>query len=178
MAFRDKDDWLKEYTEFSQIDADNIEVPDRTYKSLRARLFPNPWLVFGKVVGVHAVVGYLSLAVCNQFGLNPFQTEQSLTGWFMKTAGHNLCMLLCGVFFMMTTYIIANFWLTLEELESVRSHEWLQSSVIGLISLAAFHFFGADLVTTFALLWIAGALIGGFLTIEGSYQIRKSVFGN
>lgn len=174
MAFRDKDEWLKEYMEFSQIDAGNAEVTDGVYNNLRARLFPSPWLVFGKVVGVHAVVGYLSLAVCNQFGLNPFQTEQSLTGWFMKTAGHNICMLLCGVFFMMTTYLLANFLLTLEELESVRRHEWLQSSVIGLVSLAAFHFFGADLVATFALLWITGAVIGGFFTIEGSYQFRKN----
>lgn len=175
MAFNDKEEWLKEFTEFSNIDAKNVEVPGSIFLNLRHRLFPNPWIVFGKVAVLHFIVGFLSLAICNQFGLNPFQTEQSLTDWFMRMGGHNLCMLLCGAFFMATTYLLANFLLTLEELESVRRYEWLQTGVTGLVSIAAFYFFGAELVATLVALWIAGALIGGFLSIEGSYLIRRSM---
>ncbi len=175
MAFTNKEEWLKEFTEFSNIRSEDVHVPLSALVNLKKRLFPNPWIVFGKVTGLHTVVGFFSLAICNQFGLNPFETSQSLTNWFMKVAGHNLCMLLCGVFFMATTYLLANVFLNLEELESIRRYEWLQTGIMGLISLAAFYFFGAELVGTFSFLWILGALIGGLLSIEGSYRIRRAI---
>lgn len=173
MAFNNKEDWLKEFTEFSNIDAERVQVPATAFANIKKRIFPNPWLVFGKVTAIHAVVGFLSLAACNQFGLNPFQTEQSLTDWFMRIAGHNLCMLFCGTFFMATTYVLANLFLNLEELESIRRYEWLQTGIIGLASLASFYFFGAELVATLAFLWIIGAFIGGVFSMEGSYRFRR-----
>ncbi|MGE0525779.1 MAG: hypothetical protein AB7G93_04770 [Bdellovibrionales bacterium] len=175
MAFNDKEQWLKEFTEFSQIDVKDVEVPKAIFKNLRARLFPNPWVVFGKIAGLHVIVGFFSLSICNQFGLNPFQTDQGLTDWFMKVAGHNVCMFLCGVFFVSATYLLSNFLLSLEELEAVRRYEWLQTGVIGLVSLSAFYFFGAELVATFAVLWLIGALLGGLLAIEGSYRLRRQL---
>jgi hypothetical protein len=171
MALDNKKDWLKEFTDFSN--ANSQQVPSLIFNELKRRLFPNPWVVFGKVTAIHFVVGLLSLAICNQFGLNPFHTNQSLTNWFMKLGGHHVCMFLCGTFFMATTYLLANFFLSLEELEAVRRHEWLQTSVIGLISLAAFYFFGAEMVMAFVALWIAGAFLGGLLSIEGSYRLRR-----
>lgn len=173
MDLGEKNEWLKDFTEFSNIKTDQAQVPASAYANLKKRLFPNPWTVFGKVGVVHVVVGSMSLAVCNQFGLNPFQTEQTLTNWFMRIAGHNLCMLLCGTFFMMTTYLLANLFLSLEEMEAIKRFEWLQTGIMGLVSLAAFYFFGAELVGAFMLLWIVGALIGGYLSIEGSYRIRR-----
>lgn len=168
-------EWLKEFTEFSNINADQAHVPPSAFTQIKNRLFPNPWIVFSKVTAIHAVVGFLSLAICNQFGLNPFNTKQSLTDWFMKIAGHNFCMLLCGVFFMATTYILANLFLSLEELESIKRYEWMQTGIIGTASLAAFYFFGAELVGTFVFLWIVGVLIGGFLSIESSYRVRRAL---
>jgi len=167
-------EWLKEFTEFSNINADQVQVPQSAFARIKNRLFPNPWVVFGKVTAIHAVVGFLSLAVCNQFGLNPFQTQQSLTDWFMKIAGHNFCMLLCGLFFMATTYVLANLFLSLEELESIKRYEWLQTGVIGLASLAAFYFFGAELVGTLVGFWSVGAFIGALFSIEGSYCFRRA----
>lgn len=167
-------EWLTEFTEFSNISVDQMQVPQSTFARIKNRLFPNPWKVFGKVIGIHAVVGFMSLAVCNQFGLNPFQTQQSLTEWFMKIAGHNFCMLLCGLFFMATTYLLANLFLNLEELEAIKRNEWLQTGIIGLASLAAFYFFGAELVGTFVILWIVGVLLGGLLCIECSYRVRRA----
>lgn len=175
MSFNNKEEWLKEFTEFSNIETSQVQVPASAFESLKKRLFPSPWLVFGKITSLHAVIGFLSLAVCNQFGLNPFQTDQSLTNWFMKVAGHNFCMLLCGLFFMASTYLLANLFLSLEELESIKRYEWLQTGIIGLISLAAFYFFGAELVGTFVGLWIVGAIIGGYLSIEGSYRFRRAL---
>lgn len=173
MGSNNKNDWLKEFTEFSNIDLGQVQVPSGAFDQIKKRLFPNPWVVFGKITVLHGVVGFFSLAICNQFGLNPFQTNQSLTNWFMKIAGHNVCMVLCGVFFMTTTYVLANLLLSLEELEAVRRYEWLQTGIMGFVSLAAFYFFGAELIGTFVGLWIVGALIGGLLSIEGSYYVRR-----
>lgn len=173
MASGHKEDWLKEFTEFSNTETE--QVPSSVFVKIKNRLFPNPWIVFGKVAALHAVVGFFSLAVCNQFGLNPFQTSQSLTAVFMKVAGHNLCMILCGIFFMATTYLLANLFLNLEELEVIKRFEWLQTGITGLVSLAAFYFFGADIVGTFAVLWIFGALIGGLISIEGSFRLRRAI---
>lgn len=170
---KEESNWLTEFAEFSNVATGEVNVPNSSFFQIKKRIFPNPWLVFGKVSLIHALVGFVSLLFCNQFGLNPFQTNQSLTNWFMKIAGHNLCMLLCGTFFMSTTYILANLFLKLEEFESIKRHEWLQTSFIGILSLAAFYFFGAELVGTFVGLWIVGALIGGYLSVEGSYRIRR-----
>ena len=175
MTFKNKDQWLEEYSEFAKIDAATNAVPENVFKALRERLFPNPWFVFGKVAILHGVVGFLSLVVCNQFGLNPFNTEQSLTDLFMRAVGHNLCMLLCGTFFLGSTYLFANLLLTLEELESVQRHSWTHAGSIGMASLGVFYFFGAELVATFAFLWIIGALLGAYLSIEGSYLLRRNM---
>jgi len=175
MDLGQKNEWLKEFTEFSNLNFERNQIPASAYTKLKQRLFPNPWVVFGKVLVIHTIIGSLSLAVCNQFGLNPFNTQQTLTDWFMRIAGHNFCMLLCGTFFMMTTYILANVVLTLEEIETIKRYEWLQTGIFGLISLAAFHFFGAELVGTFIILWFIGALVGGYLSIEGSYRFRRNL---
>lgn len=169
----DKDTWLKEYTEFIQ--SDRAHVPSNVFINIKQKLFPNPWIVLGKIFGIHSIVGFLSLAICNQFGLNPFGTDRSLMDWFMNIGGHNFCMVACGVFFMMTTYLLANVILKLEELETIRFHKWLQTGLLGLVSLAAFYFFGAEMVVTFAALWILGAFIGGLVAIEGSYFLRKQM---
>jgi hypothetical protein len=174
MADSPKKDWLAEFNEFSNLNASEHQVPSELFEKIKRQIFPNPWVVFSKILILHFIVGGLSLVICNQFGLNPFQTDQSLTRWFMKVGGHHFCMVGCGLFFMATTYFLSNLFITLEELESVRRHEWLQMALVGLLSLTAFYFFGADLIAMFVLLWLLGAMVGGFLSIEASYRLRRS----
>lgn len=169
----ERDVWIKEFQEFSQIKSESVKVPAGLLHSVKDRLFPSAWKVFGKIVGIHALVGFLSLGICNQFGLNPFNTTYSISEWFMQTGGHSFCMVLCGVFFIATTYLLGNLLLSLEELEAVRNYEWLQTGVLSLGSLAAFYFFGGEIVLSFGVLWILGALLGGLLSIEGSYRLRR-----
>ncbi len=174
MINQDKQNWQKEFEEFLSTDVYPVDVPDTLFAKVKNRLFPNPWLVFGKVGIIHLFFGFLSLSVCNQFGLNPFGTNFSLTSWFMKLGSHELCMALCGVFFMGSTYVFSNLFLTLEELESIKRHEWLQTCVFSLVSLTAFYFFGAELVATITILWLLGTFIGGILSVESSYYLRRA----
>lgn len=173
MSQINKEKWISEYMEFINSDSNIHSISPEVFKNLKKKLFPNPWLVFGKTLTLHSIVGFLSLGICNQFGLNPFNTEKSLMNWFMQVGGHNFCMVACGIFFMTTTYLLANFVLNLEEIETIRRYEWLQTGILGLISIAAFYFFGAELVATFTVLWILGAFVGAWAAIEGSYRLRR-----
>lgn len=170
----DKDLWLKEYREFSNTQTE--PVPTKTLVQLKKLLFPSPWMVFLKLLALHSISGFFSLAICHQFGLNPFQTEQSLMDWFMRFGGHHFCMVACGVVFMITTYLIAGQTLSLSELEAIRRHKWLQTSLLGILSLSAFYFFGAELLLVFALLWLFGGLLGSILALETTYHFRKTRF--
>ncbi len=164
---------LQDYAEFANTESASISVS--TLKSLKKKLFPHPWIVFLKVLSLHIFVGFLSLAICNQFGLNPFQTNQSLTNWFMQISNHHICMVLCGFFFMSTTYILASALLSLEEIESIRRVEKLQTALLVLISLASFYFFGGQLVAIFTFLWLLGAALGSWLSIESTYRLKMYI---
>lgn len=177
MDFKDKNDWFHDFNEFSSVDSDKVQVSEAAYRRIKNRLFPHPGMVFGKVVLIHTVVGSLSFAACHQFGLNPFRTQTSLMDLFMRIGGHSFCMIFCGIFFMSITYLLANLFLNLEELETIKRHKLRQTGIMGMVSLVAFHFFGAQLVATFAFLWIVGALIGGLVSIEGSYRVRRVLAG-
>lgn len=173
MMIENKINSPSEYQEFMGIDPRVYDIPRSCFVKLKSRLFPNPWRVFGKVAFLHLVFGLLSLLVCNQFGLNPFNTTFSLSNWFIEIGGDMFCMSLCGMLFMGSTYIFSNFFLTLEEFESVKRHKWLQTGVLGLVSLASFYFFGAHLVVAVTLLWLSGVLMGGLLSVELSCYLRQ-----
>lgn len=175
MNSNEKDLWMKEFQEFSQIKSESVKTSASLFQSVKNRLFPNPWKVFGKISGIHALVGFLSLGICTQFGLNPFNTTYSLSEWFMRTGGHSVCMVFCGIFFIACTYLLANMILNLEELEAVRKYGWLQIGILSIGSLAAFYFFGGEIVLSFGLFWILGAFLGGLLSIEGSYRLRRQL---
>jgi hypothetical protein len=170
---KDKDQWFQEFREFSEVEEKS--VPSSFFEGLKSRLFPSPWKVFAKVLGLHLIVGFLSLGICHQFGLNPLQTNRSLADWFMNVGGHNFCMTICGAFFVGFTFFAANLFLTLEVLETVRRTGWLQTGAIGLFSLVLFVILGAELVALFVALWAVGAFLGGLFSIELGYRVRRSL---
>lgn len=166
--------WLKEFSEFTS--ADSVQVPDELSQKLNLKMKPllNPSAlsVFGKIFGIHLGFGLLSLAVCHQFGLNPFQTSFSLDRWFMEVGGHSFCMVACGFFFVVLSFVAASVIFSVEELKVLKRNGFLQSFTLGLSSLALFYFFGAEFVLSMAGLWLLGALTAGLLTTEMSWKIR------
>ena len=168
----------EEYSEF--LSGDTREVPRELSERVIARvyelLYPSAWLVFGKILAIHLAVGFLSLSVCHQFGMNPFGTERSLDDWFMTKLGHSACMIACGVLFVSLTVVSASFLLTIEELKVMRRTEFVQIFALGLVSLTGFRLLGAELALTFAGLWLLGALIGGAAATEIGCLIRSSRF--
>lgn len=169
-------EWLKDYSEF--INAEEAVVPTDVSNAVmfkvRKLLYPSVMMVFSKILGIHVITGFLSLAVCNQFGLNPFNTSRSLSDVFMNMGGHGFCMFACGTLFISVSIFFAGFFLTIEETKALRKTEFLQTLALGLISIGLFMAVGAQVVLTFGGLWLLGGLIGGFAATEILWQVKRA----
>jgi hypothetical protein len=157
-----ENEWLEEFNQF--ISTEQMEPPqsisEKILSNTKKLLNPSPWLVFLKLLGIHSVFGTLSLAICNQFGLNPFNTHLSLSEYFM-TFGHSFCMLLCGVIFVSFSIIGAWMIFSRDEFNVLKNNYMTQVCSISFLSLATFVAFGADVSLSLAVLWLIGALVGG-----------------
>jgi hypothetical protein len=155
-------EWIEDFQEF--VRSDGVPVPEGISKQILAQvhrdLNPSAWMVFVKLLGVHAVVGTLSLAICNQFGITPFQTGFSLSDYFMKF-GHSTCMFLCGVLFVSLSVLLSRSVIQPEELRVLRNKAWFEVFGLSMISLGVFAAVGAEITLAIGLLWLAGAMLGG-----------------
>lgn len=164
---RTEKEWLDDFKEF--VHADGTPVPKDVSESILSRIRsdmnPSAWIVFSKIFGIHLFVGTLSLAVCSQFGLNPFRTSFSLSDYFMKF-GHSTCMVFCGVLFIGLTVTLGRFILRREELLVLSKNAPLQVFGLSVFSIVAFIGFGADIVLGIGVLWFLGAMVGGILAAK------------
>lgn len=155
-------EWIEDFQEFVQ--SEGTPVPENISKAIFDRvhrdLNPSAWLLFAKLLGVHSVVGTLSLAICNQFGINPFQTNFSLSDYFMKF-GHSTCMLLCGVLFVGSSILLSRMLIRPEEIRVLRKNAWLEVFGLSMISLGVFAALGAEITLAVGILWFVGAMLGG-----------------
>lgn len=176
MGMNQNQDWLKEYSEFLAAEKTTVptEVTTQVLSKVKQLLYPSALSVFSKILGIHIVTGFLSLAVCNQFGLNPFNMSHSLSDFFMDLGGHGFCMVACGTLFISLSIFLAGFFLTVEETKALRKTEFLQTLALGLISIGLFMAVGAQVILTFGGLWILGGLIGGFAATEILWQLKRA----
>jgi hypothetical protein len=155
-------EWIEDFQEF--VKSEGAVVPKDVTATILSRvhkdLNPSPWLVFSKLLGVHAIGGTFSLAICNQFGISPFQTGFSLSDYFMKF-GNSTCMFLCGLIFLSLSLLLSRLLLRPEELVVLKRSAGLQVFGLSMISLGVFAILGAPLALSVALLWLAGAMLGG-----------------
>ena len=168
-------EWLKDYEEFVNSDGSAIpeHVKTRVFNKIQKLINPSPLLVFLKILGIHLGVGFLSLSVCHQFGMNPFNTEKSLADVMMSVGGHHFCMFGCGVLFVSLSLFAAGYFLTIEEVNALKRTEFLQTLVLGVISLGLFTAFGAEIAVGIAALWLIGGLIGGFAATEAVWRLKQ-----
>jgi len=155
-------EWLNDFNEF--MDCENIQPPEALTKKILSNtkklINPSPWFVFVKLLGIHSIFGTLSLAICNQFGLNPFNTHLSLSEYFM-TFGHSVCMTLCGVIFVGSSLLAAWMILSRDEFYVIKKNYLIQVFSLSFLSLAVFIALGAHMSLSIAILWTIGAVLGG-----------------
>lgn len=163
---RTEKEWLEDFQDF--LHSGSLPAPSNISQNILKRikilLHPSAYVVFLKLFGIHAIVGTLSLAICDQFGLNPFNSGLSLSQFFM-TFGHSVCMTLCGMVFISFSFIAARIFLTQEEFLVLRKNYFIQSFALSTTSLGILVAFGAETTLNIALLWILGAIIGGLFPV-------------
>jgi len=122
-------------------------------------------LVFGKVVGIHALAGAATLAVCPQFGWNPFGANPHTVHIFM-VYGMWACGLFCGSLFMVLGAFLKLALLPKSSLSLYYRHGIRNSFMLS--SLFLFMMMTAGAMTSsdniflgfiFALFWWFGALL-------------------
>jgi hypothetical protein len=157
-------EWQSEFQEFLGAGScENVGEPAKLLlEKVTAELNPPVWRVFLKLALLHGVVGTFSLLLCNQFGMNPFGTDFSLSDYFMQF-GHSTCMLLCGTLFAGLSISAAGWWLRPEEQRVLGRNFLLELFLLGMLSLGVFAAFGAYIALTIGGLWLAGSLAGGLL---------------
>lgn len=169
----DENQWQKDYQEFLALDSAVVpaELSQKIKNVVHSDLNPSSFLIFGKLLSLHALIGTLSLAFCNQFGMNPFGTSFSLTDYFMHF-GHSICMMMCGILFLGLSTSMTAMMLRPEELRVLRKNIWFQNSLLVIFSLMAFVLAGAEIAGGILLLWALGAMLGGVSSNELVYRLR------
>lgn len=174
MNFREKL-LLKEYKEFLQCPSTDLpkDVSQVILQEQMDLLRPSAKKVFIKLMLIHSIFGTLSLAICNQFDLNPFHTSLSLSDYFM-TFGHSFCMTLCGTVFVGGSLSAAHMILRRGELVVLKNNFLLLTLSLCLLSLATFIAVGAHITLMIGLLWIGGALIGSSIPVFAYRTIQRA----
>lgn len=166
-------EWIEEFQEF--MGADQAQVPKALSDSVLTRvhkdLNPSSWLVFAKVSAIHAVMGFITLLFCPQFGLG-FTDGMGLMALFMRF-GDQACMLGCGAVFMGGSLLTASLVLRNEELRVIRKTEILQVSTLALLSMGVFICAGVGVVASLGAFWVLGSILGGLGTFELGIAVRR-----
>lgn len=137
-------------------------------------LNPSAQRVFGKILIIHLIASAVTLSICSQFGIQIFHAFD-LMHVFMSVAGSAYCMSFCGALFLGISAFSIAFFLRIEELRKVSNNAFLQIALLTIISLAALFFLGAEILLIPALLWLAGAVGVGTLSLKVGLRVRKGL---
>ena len=168
----------KEFQQFINQNAEAVpsHLSDIIFKEVHADLDPSWSQIFGKVVLIHTVLGFVTLSICSQFGLQTFPVLDLMYA-FMSVVGPKYCMAFCGAIFLGGSAFSFAMLLTRPELLKVRKNGVLQILILSILSLAILAFFGAEVLLIPALLWLTGATVAGVLSLELGVRVRNHFMG-
>ena len=165
-------EWAREFNDFISASAVQppVAVSDSVLARVREDLNPSPWIVFAKVSAIHAVVGFITLLFCPQFGFG-LTDGMGLMALFMRF-GNEACMVGCGAVFMGGSLLTASLVLRPEEVLTIRKTELLQISALAFLSMGIFICTGAGVVGGLGFFWALGSIVGGLGTFELGWKLR------
>lgn len=173
MTKNNKTDWEKEFSEFLMTEP--VKVPDgiseRILNKIHAELNPSAWKVFSKVSLIHFAVGFVTLLFCPQFGISI--TSQLGVMPYLMQFGHEVCMLGCGAIFVGFSLFAASLSLKPEEIKVLKMNNFLQMLSLTTLSIGFFIAMGGEIVLTLGLIWMAGAILGGLVSLDIGWALRR-----
>ena len=168
-----KTKWESEFAEF--LIAEPVEVPtylsNKVLNQIHEELNPSSLAVFIKLSFIHFIVGFVTLLFCPQFGVS-VTSQLGLMPYLMRF-GHEVCTFACGSIFVGTSILISTFYLNPEEIKVLRHYGFLQFLALATLSIGFFVAFGAEIVLSLGLIWLAGATLGGVLTLDMGWAFRR-----
>lgn len=135
----------------------------RVQETHRSMVTTDKLLVGLKLLLIHAITSTLSLAVCHQFDMNPFNSTISLADYFMQF-GHSTCMFFCGFLFIGLSLTMARLLLNIYDFALLKRTFILQFLGLSTLSLGVFMILGAHTTLTMSLIWLLGGFIGSGLS--------------
>lgn len=164
----------KEFEEFLNESSDagpSLSASSVLFQKVEGDLNPNSARVFGKLMGIHALVTVFTLSVCPQFGFRILGEGMGLMHVF-SALGEWGCLVACGSFFVGSSILAASFLLSRDEIRQIRRHRFLEVGSLTLLSLGFFFMLDLEIVLSLAAAWFVGALLGGQALLELGYRIR------
>lgn len=164
----------QEYQEFATIErsAVPLALSENILSQVWADLNPSVISVFMKMTMIHFLVGLATLALCPQFGIS-LTSSMGLMHYLMRF-GESVCMLGCGAFFTGSSLLVASLALRPEEVRVLSRTRVLQIVSLATLSLGALIGVGAEVVVSFGLVWVLGAVLGGTGFLQLGWTIRKA----
>lgn len=141
---------------------------------VQADLNPSHRVVFLKLLGIQAFIGFLTLIFCPQFDLS-LTNNYELFHYFHYTFGTNICMAVCGSIFVGSGAVFAVYLLKPSEIRKIKEFKLLYYFSISIFALSIFFILGAKIYLTLSLYWLIGATFGGIAFFEFNSFIRKSI---
>lgn len=140
-----------------------------------------PMRTFAKTLSAHWVAGALTLAVCPQFGWNPFSSSPHLPHIFMQY-GMWACGLFCGTIFMALGALISMAFLNGNERVYLSTREWSYALSLSFLSMGVLMVLGrassgGDVFFTesFIIFWLIGAFLFDLAALRGLFHRYASV---
>jgi len=163
----------KELNEF--INSDVMMPPDHITKKLKGTvhqdLSPSLFSILTKVFLIQAIMGYSTLLICSQFGIEVFEIK-GLSEIFQKL-GNVACMSLCGALFLGVGSTATMLILRPEEIRilwRVKNFTYIGFSILFLF---IFSQFGSEhLHLSMFASWFAGSLIASYFMLKFVKDLR------
>lgn len=141
-------------------------------EDIHSRLNP-PWSkVFLKLAMVQFLTSFIVLGFCPQFDLGFFSHNQF--SHLLMNFGPVFCNFACGFIFIGLGSVFAIALFSADDLRKLRSKRLPSFSLLGLLCLIAFIFFGVKVQVLFFASWLVGALLSSFVTLEIHWQVTHA----
>lgn len=143
----------------------SLELNQKILAEIKSRLHPSFQRIILKLFVIHLIVGLVTLSICPQMGVSTFHTEINLMDYFMYF-GTTVCSLLCGMFFLSCSMLLAYFILSTDEDRLIKSKKYATTSILILYSIGFLVIFSPNIFVEFSLIWLMGAFAGSVISIE------------
>lgn len=148
-----------------------------SYKVLnfvQADLNPSHKVVFSKLLGIQAFIGFLTLIFCPQFDFS-LTNNYELFHYFHYAFGIYICSAICGALFVGSGAVFSAYLLRSSEVRKIKEFRFLYYFAVSILAMGGFFLLGAKIYLTLSLYWLIGATLGGIMFFELNTLIRKSV---